>query len=127
MFIISAGPHLAFKYLSFGGDFLLLPLTLFNGNFPGYDSFYQYVAQYDENSLMFPFSLFFPDRLGAVSSTLGLMPLVLFFAPVRNFTENKKELACILIFLILLTIFGSHTTRTFIEPFFWASVLFQKK
>ena len=122
-FGITSAPLSLFKYFAFGGSFWTLSITLFNGEFPGYDNFYFYVSTYRDSYLKFPISLVIPDRLGSITSVLGLMPLIFLFFSKTFIKKYFIEVVVLIVFFILLSLLGSETTRTFVEIFTWGTVL----
>ncbi len=99
---------------------LLLPL---DPEQPGSEAFYEYLRNYRDSVIVFPFSLFIPSGVGNITMILGLNLVVLLFVLFQYKIRSKKYLLYISFFLIFSWLLGQNTARFYLEPYLW-TILF---
>lgn len=112
------GPPVLWEHLHYGGGLFDSLFMVFPGNWPGYDSFELYLRNYGR-SLPFPLSLLITAKIGSISTIIGAGLFIIFWLrPGRNLWVWSL----ILLSLIVATgiyILGPHTSRYYLEPYFW--------
>ncbi len=113
------GPFLIWKWVYFGGNLLDLLTTPLPGAWPGTSEFLAYLKNYRDSSLPAPISLVVPNRLGNLTTVLGV-GLVLSLAAVLYKRVWGNPLVLLAGFMTVLGILlGQVTSRFFLEPYYW--------
>ena len=119
IFIFTLLPFWYFRFKVFEtgfADIILSPLPL---NIYGYDKFHSLLNGGSISIL----ELFFPKNLKAFSTTYGPSFLFLFFLLNKQVYRFKIPLFLIIIFFILVFIFGGNQPRFLLEGFLWLSYI----
>ena len=81
-------------------------------------SFADFLKNYRDSSVMFPFSLILPDSPGTISTILGVGCFIIFAASrVRGY--SIVFLICAMIAAIATFFLGQVTSRFYLEPYLW--------
>lgn len=120
-------PALVWKFINFDAEILDVFLSPLPGNFPGTSEFIQVSRRSSdvESAFPYPLSLILPDKIGAVSSVLGIAWIPIFaigmLTPHRqSFIFNLTVWGMILALVVLAPPAG----RIYYEPIIFSCIIF---
>jgi len=122
-FVVIMLPGVVWKSYNFDAgyfDSLFAPLP---GDYLGVKHFEEALRSYRDSPMLFPFSLVFPNRVGNITTVIGIGVLMLFLFMPR---ENRLLLIAFILSLIVFVfaaILGPPTSRSYLEPFFWMMIV----
>jgi len=121
-FVVIMLPGIVWKSYNFDAgyfDSLFVPLP---GDYPGVKHFEDALRSYRDSPMLFPFSLVFPNRVGNITTVIGVGIILLFLFKPR---ENKLSLfvfSLSVVVFVFAAILGPPTSRSYLEPFFWIMI-----
>jgi hypothetical protein len=116
-------PPVIWKHIQFGGSILEALTNPFPGNWPGTQSFLEFLKRYRDTNIIFPLSLILPANLGTITTTLGCGLVIALWNLLRS--KNNKQwvlIFCATLVTIITIFFGQLTSRFFLEPYLWLSI-----
>jgi hypothetical protein len=80
--------------------------------------FNAFIKAYSDTPLAFPLGLMIPDTVSNVSTILGCCAMAT-VAAVVFWRRYPAEVVVVLLFTLLMAVFGQRTARFFLEPYYW--------
>jgi hypothetical protein len=124
LFLMILLPAVVWKHIHYGGALWESLLTPFPGQWPGTQAFQEFLLAYRDSSIPFPLLLVIPDRLGTITTVLGVGVAALFFIPGMLSDRGPSKVVAIItvILLMLIIAFAPKASRFYLEPMIWLLV-----
>jgi hypothetical protein len=112
-------PPMVWKIIYYDSSIIGSIISAFPGGLPGYDNFENMLRSYSDGPLPFPLFLILPASIGKFTMIIGIGLIFSLFIKIPTKVNLKIAFLLSLFVLVFMAIFGSNTTRHFLEPFVW--------